>query len=99
MATCRICKTPTANNHNHYGSSSVCHSCRAFFMRSVKSNKYIDFVHNEECVIDSKTRKSCKRCRFDTCLQVGMRVSFVQYHSGKMSFCARYLCIYATMKF
>ena len=34
--TCRICKNATANNHNHYGSNSVCHSCRAFFMRSVK---------------------------------------------------------------
>merc|ERR1712156_652006 len=68
-----------------YGSNSVCHSCRAFFMRSVKSVKYKTFKHNAaECVIDSKTRKSCKRCRFDACLQAGMRVSFVQYQSGSI---------------
>lgn len=83
--TCRICKNATANNHNHYGSNSVCHSCRAFFMRSVKSLKYKAFKHNAECVIDSKTRKSCKRCRFDACLQAGMRVTFVHYHSGSIA--------------
>lgn len=82
--SCRICKAVTTDNHNHYGSNSICHSCRAFFMRSVKSLKYKTFKHNGvECVIDSKTRKSCKRCRFDACLQAGMRVSFVSYQSGK----------------
>ena len=79
MELCFICKTELNKNHNHYGSNSACHSCRAFFMRSVRSTKFRTFKHREECVIDSKTRKSCKKCRFDACLQAGMKVSYVHH--------------------
>ena len=49
-------------------------------MRSVRSKKFGTFEHRaEECVIDSKTRKSCKKCRFDACLQAGMKVSYVHH--------------------
>ena len=81
MELCFICKTELIKNHNHYGSNSACHSCRAFFMRSVRSTKFRTFQHREECVIDSKTRKSCKKCRFDACLQAGMKVSYVQHRN------------------
>ena len=80
MNLCSICKKTELNKtHNHYGSDSACYSCRAFFMRSVRSKKFKNFQHREEeCVIDSKTRKSCKKCRFDGCLKAGMKLSYVQ---------------------
>ena len=86
MEFCFICKAELNKNHNHYGSNSACHSCRAFFMRSVRSKKFGTFQHRaEECVIDSKTRKSCKKCRFDACLQAGMKVSYVQHQNLEKS--------------
>ena len=54
-------------------------------MRSVRSTKFRTFQHREECVIDSQTRKSCKKCRFDACLQAGMKVSYVQHQNLKKS--------------
>ena len=35
-----------------------------------------------QCVIDSKTRQSCKKCRYEKCLQAGMRNAFVQKQAG-----------------
>ena len=85
MESCKVCASLTATKHNHYGSEFICHSCRGFFMRSVKSSIFQKFKHNAligECVIDSKTRQSCKKCRFEKCLEVGMKIAFVQKQAG-----------------
>lgn len=76
---CKVCEIDNASNYNHYGSAQVCYSCRGFFMRSVKSSMFKVFKHNEKtgCIIDSKNRKSCKKCRFNKCLDAGMKVGFV----------------------
>ena len=48
-------------------------------MRSVQTEQYQDFEHKSSgCEINSKNRKSCKKCRFDLCLEVGMKVSYVK---------------------
>ena len=84
MNFCFICKTELNTNHNHYGSNSVCHSCRAFFMRSVKDAKFRNFHHElGKCVIDSKSRTSCKKCRFDACLKSGMIISYVKHQNSE----------------
>ena len=77
---CKVCKSPKATTHNYYGATSVCQSCRGFFMRSVQSELYKVFcqVHGKTCEINSKNRKSCKKCRFEKCLQVGMKTSYVK---------------------
>ena len=41
-------------------------------MKKFNSQEYAN-----KCLIDSKTRKNCKKCRFAKCLSVGMRVSWV----------------------
>lgn len=76
---CKICENENATQYNHYGSVQVCQSCRMFFTRSVKNSMFKIFKHNFKtgCIIDSKNRKSCKKCRFDKCLDEGMKVSFV----------------------
>lgn len=76
---CKICQAEKATKYNHYGSEQVCHSCRVFFKRSVKSSLFKVFKHSSKngCIINSKTRKSCKKCRFAKCLEMGMKVSFV----------------------
>jgi hypothetical protein len=54
-------------------------SCRAFFRRSVQTQYYNVFTCNNSnnCVIDLKTRKSCKYCRFKKCIMAKMQVEHV----------------------
>ena len=85
MDSCKVCGSITDNKHNYYGSDLICRSCRAFFMRSVKSSNFETFKHipiDGQCVIDSKTRQSCKKCRYEKCLEAGMRNAFVQKQTG-----------------
>ena len=73
-----MCETQVANSYNHYGAEKICASCRAFFLRAVKNQLFNGFKHSKEnCVINSKDRTSCKKCRFDKCLAVGMEVKYV----------------------
>ena len=74
---CKVCGAP-AGKHNYYG-ARCCISCRGFFRRSVQSNhyKFFDCKVPENCVVDIKTRKNCKKCRFDKCLRIGMRINWV----------------------
>jgi len=57
-------------------------------MRSVKNSMFEKFKHTTldgQCIIDSKTRQSCKKCRYEKCLQAGMRNVFVQKQSGSIA--------------
>ena len=47
-------------------------------MRSVQSDAYQAFYHAHHCVINSQSRTSCKKCRFEKCLEAGMKVSYVK---------------------
>ena len=89
---CRICKKPNASKYNHYGANYVCSSCRAFFMRAITCDLYKTFAHNannatgKQCIIESIGRKSCKKCRFDKCLEAGMNIKYVnKQNSAKPS--------------
>ena len=77
---CKVCKSPKATKWNYYGATSICNSCRGFFMRSVQSGLYKVFCqdHASICEINSISRKSCKKCRFEKCLEVGMKIAYVK---------------------
>ena len=47
-------------------------------MRAAQSDLYKTFFHSFDCVIDAENRKSCKKCRFEKCCQVGMKISYVK---------------------
>ena len=75
---CRICLKPNASKYNHYGANFICSSCRAFFMRATNCDLYKEFEHSKNgCIIESIGRRSCKKCRFEKCLQVGMKIAYV----------------------
>ena len=83
---CRVCEQVGGSKWNFYGANNVCHSCRGFFMRSVQSQIYQTFQDcplNSGCVIESKSRKSCKSCRFQKCLSAGMKINYVMTFEEK----------------
>jgi hypothetical protein len=79
---CQVCKG-VAGRHSYYG-GQACTSCRAFFRRSVISeSRYTYFCVKEgKCEINFKTRRQCQYCRFNRCLDAGMRPSWVDPKVG-----------------
>ena len=74
---CKVC-SEKAGRHNHYG-GQVCSSCRVFFYRAVKTDFFKVFACYKEkkCVINIQKRKKCQFCRFEKCLQAGMKPKWV----------------------
>ncbi len=77
-ALCRICER-LSHCHNYYG-ATTCNSCRAFFARASKNNAHDSFVctnsnYERQCVIDSASWKSCKKCRYSKCQRMGMKLA------------------------
>ncbi|XP_071322799.1 steroidogenic factor 1b [Trachinotus anak] len=61
----------------HYG-LLTCESCKGFFKRTVQNNKKYVCAETQECRIDKTQRKRCPFCRFQKCLNVGMRLEAVR---------------------
>jgi len=81
-ATCNVCGDIAAE-HLHYG-GIACYSCRAFFRRTVNSNRPILECSNDlKCKIDKHTRKRCQFCRFEKCKSAGMKTSWVLTEDDK----------------
>jgi len=74
---CKICNEQAAK-HVHYG-AMTCFSCRAFFRRSIQNKTAATYVcrRNKECEINLKTRKNCQFCRYQKCIEVGMKPTWV----------------------
>lgn len=74
---CKVCGEQAAR-HIHYGGVS-CYSCRAFFRRSIQNKTANTYIcrRSKECQINLKTRKNCQYCRYQRCLGVGMKPSWV----------------------
>ena len=77
-AFCHVCGG-RATNYNHYG-GQVCHSCRVFFRRSVLGGKAQWFKckrGGKKCVSATSKWRSCRYCRYQRCLEVGLRSDWV----------------------
>ncbi len=74
---CRVCLEPAAK-HIHYG-AVTCFSCRAFFRRSVQqtNTRAYNCRKSGNCEITLKTRKNCQKCRYEKCVAIGMKTSWV----------------------
>ena len=76
---CRVCAIMIPTNHLNYG-ALTCYSCRAFFRRVVvrkRKNKLVCHFNADGCVINPENRSSCRKCRYDKCLAVGMKPDLV----------------------
>lgn len=61
----------------HYG-LLTCESCKGFFKRTVQNKKVYSCVADRTCHIDKPQRKRCPYCRFQKCLDVGMKLEAVR---------------------
>ncbi|XP_018572279.1 nuclear hormone receptor FTZ-F1 beta isoform X1 [Anoplophora glabripennis] len=61
----------------HYGIFS-CESCKGFFKRTVQNRKNYVCLRGAQCPVTVATRKKCPACRFDKCLQCGMKLEAIR---------------------
>ena len=57
----------------HYGIFS-CESCKGFFKRTVQNKKNYVCLRGAVCPVTIATRKKCPACRFERCLNMGMKL-------------------------
>ncbi|RWS23399.1 hypothetical protein B4U80_02932 [Leptotrombidium deliense] len=68
---CPVCGDKVSGYH--YG-LLTCESCKGFFKRTVQNKKVYTCVADRNCHIDKSQRKRCPFCRFQKCLDVGMKL-------------------------
>ncbi len=76
---CAVCAA-SASGFRYYG-AVVCNSCRAFFSRAAREDAHLDFVCKTglgACRVDSRSWRSCQKCRFRRCAEAGMALHRVQ---------------------
>ncbi|XP_019762288.1 knirps-related protein isoform X2 [Dendroctonus ponderosae] len=74
---CKVCGEPAAGFH--FG-AFTCEGCKSFFGRSYNNVNAVNECKNgNSCVINKKTRTSCKACRLRKCIVVGMSKSGSRY--------------------
>ncbi|KAJ8946201.1 hypothetical protein NQ318_012247 [Aromia moschata] len=81
---CPVCGDKVSGYH--YG-LLTCESCKGFFKRTVQNKKVYTCVAERSCHIDKTQRKRCPFCRFQKCLEVGMKLEgeclfFVMFYSA-----------------
>ncbi|XP_045625434.2 nuclear hormone receptor FTZ-F1 isoform X2 [Procambarus clarkii] len=72
---CPVCGDKVSGYH--YG-LLTCESCKGFFKRTVQNKKVYTCVADRSCQIDKTQRKRCPYCRFQKCLEVGMKLEAVR---------------------
>ncbi|RUS91705.1 hypothetical protein EGW08_000531 [Elysia chlorotica] len=72
---CPVCGDKVSGYH--YG-LLTCESCKGFFKRTVQNKKIYSCVDNRNCQVDKSQRKRCPYCRFQKCLNVGMKLEAVR---------------------
>ncbi|CEF63939.1 Transcription factor HNF-4 homolog [Strongyloides ratti] len=82
ISDCAICGDKATGKH--YGALS-CDGCKGFFRRTVrKKNNYV-CRFSRQCNVDKDHRNTCRRCRFDRCIENGMRKEAVQNERDRIS--------------
>ncbi|CAG2100000.1 unnamed protein product [Medioppia subpectinata] len=77
---CDVCGDQAIGRH--FG-ALTCKSCKPFFRRNALKENTLKCKSNGNCVVNRETRKSCRKCRLDKCLAVGMNKNNIQNETEK----------------
>lgn len=72
---CSICGDKASGKH--YGVYS-CEGCKGFFKRTVRKDLKYSCREDRNCIIDKRQRNRCQYCRYQKCLNCGMKREAVQ---------------------
>ncbi|CAG0915060.1 unnamed protein product [Notodromas monacha] len=72
---CAICGDRASGKH--YGVYS-CEGCKGFFKRTVRKDLSYACREERSCIIDKRQRNRCQYCRYQKCLNMGMKREAVQ---------------------
>ncbi|CAJ0946308.1 unnamed protein product, partial [Mesorhabditis belari] len=79
---CAICGDKATGKH--YGAIS-CDGCKGFFRRTVRKRHNYVCRYSHTCKVDKDHRNTCRRCRFDVCMKMGMRKEAVQAERDRIA--------------
>ncbi|XP_043914842.1 nuclear receptor subfamily 1 group I member 3-like [Protopterus annectens] len=71
---CVVCGDKATGFHFH---AMTCEGCKGFFRRTVKMDLQFTCPFTSTCAITKKNRRHCQACRFQKCLQMGMRSNLI----------------------
>jgi len=77
---CQVCGDDSSGFH--YGVLS-CEGCKLFFKRTLQRPVNYSCCANKRCLIDKESRKSCKFCRLQKCIKLGMKRRSVTIKDGR----------------
>ena len=76
MAGCLVCHLNTIKIGKHYG-ALTCYPCRAFFRRAQSRKRDLRCKKQGDCKLNGDVKKFCASCRYNKCIQVGMKPALV----------------------
>ncbi|KAJ3656932.1 hypothetical protein Zmor_015976 [Zophobas morio] len=60
------------------GTEGNCEGCKGFFKRTVRKDLSYACREDKNCIIDKRQRNRCQYCRYQKCLNMGMKREAVQ---------------------
>jgi hypothetical protein len=67
---CLVCGDKATGYHFN---AMTCEGCKGFFRRSVKNSRRFACAYRNECEITPHNRRKCQSCRYNKCIQIGMK--------------------------
>lgn len=76
---CKVCRHPATGYHYDVPS---CNGCKTFFRRSILDGRKYSCLKMKKCLSGEEpvdlTRRMCRSCRFEKCVEAGMNPSAIQ---------------------
>jgi hypothetical protein len=69
----KICRVCTDKATGYHFNAMTCEGCKGFFRRAIKGSKKFACAYEKSCPVQKANRRHCSACRFEKCLEVGMK--------------------------
>uniref|UniRef100_A0A915LBN9 Nuclear receptor domain-containing protein n=1 Tax=Meloidogyne javanica TaxID=6303 RepID=A0A915LBN9_MELJA len=80
----KICRVCGDKAYSYNFNVITCESCKAFFRRNANKEKEIRCPFNEQCDINTVSRRFCQRCRLQKCFRVGMKKEWIMSDEARL---------------